>query len=87
MVGFKEYATQLEEIGKIKENLNTVIESMPECTAKKAFQYCVLNIEKKITRFHKVEINPEDILKDEQEREIIRKFRAGEPIKVGKREN
>jgi len=85
MVGYKEYAEQLKAIQEKRNELKIIVDSMPDSTAKKAFDYVITNIDKKLVRFQKTEINPDDIAKDEQEREILRKFRAGESIKISKR--
>jgi hypothetical protein len=86
MVVYKEYASQLAEIKVKRDELANIITTMPESTAKKAFEYVIMNIDKKLVRFQKIEINPDNIAKSEEEKELLRKFRAGEGIKVPKRD-
>lgn len=47
---------------------------MPECGAKKSFSLTVANLEKKLSKYNKVQ---GEILTDD-EKEMLRKFRAGE---------
>ena len=77
-VSAKSLTAELDAIKALNEQMKVIVEKMPDCTIKTAFDFSVKNVDKKIARFT---APSERIILDDEEKAMIAKFRAEKSAK------
>lgn len=77
-VSAKSLMSELNDIKALNDQMKVIVEKMPVCTIRSAFEYSIANVDKKIARFT---APSERIILDDEEKAMIAKFRAEKSAK------